>query len=187
MISPAVVRAQGPIPAGRSPAIEASVGYAYGRMDVPDSDTIGMHGADIAFTADFWNRIGLKADFSYLRSAEALGSDHHNDALTYMGGPVFYLLQERQTNFYVQGLFGGARLSGVNHWQYGGYLSGFVNRPAWSLGGGAQRAITPSLSLRMEAGYLRANFFDHTAAIRATSNLRVSVSVVYVFARGRKR
>jgi len=181
------VKAQEPTPAGRSVAFDAGLGYSYTRMNIPGSGYIAMIGPEGTFTGDFLSRFGFRLDFAYQRAHDVLGSGRTNDAMTYLGGPIFYVIRKRHTVLYLQGLFGGAKLSGVNRWQYGGYLTGFVNKPAWSYGVGAQRAITPSISLRLGADYLHATFFDQTAAVRSSGNLQASLTCVYSFGGGHRR
>jgi opacity protein-like surface antigen len=179
--------AQVPLAAGKSLAFDSSLGYAYTRMEVPGTGRIGMGGPKATFTADFLPRVGIRADVAYQRSQPVFGSGHHNDALTYMGGPVFYVMRRRHTVAYLEGLFGGARLNGVNIWQYGGYLTGFVNKTAWTAGVGAQHTITPSVSLRLQANYLRTTFFDQTGAFKGSGSPSASLTVVYSFGRGYRR
>ena len=181
-------KAQGPpLPAGRSLGFDAALGYSYVRMTVPDSGKIGMSGPDATVTIDFLSRVGVRADVSYVRSGEVFGTGHHNDAISYMGGPVFYIVRERQATLYVQALLGEARLRGINFSQTGGFLSGYDNKPAWSLGAGGQHRLTSSLSLRVAAEYLHTTFFDPRLAFRGTGSLRASVGVVYTFGRGHAR
>jgi len=187
LLVPLEARAQGPLAAGRSAAFDASLGYAYVRMPVPGSGKIGMNGVDATVSADLLPRIGLRADLCYVRSQKVFGTGHHNDALTYMGGPVLYIVRQRGTTLYLHALFGGARLNGVNLSQNGGYLFGYVNKPAWSVGAGAERSLTPSVSLRIGADYVHTTFFDRTAAYQTEGSLRALVSVVYTFGRGHRR
>jgi hypothetical protein len=180
-------KGQEPMAAGRSYAMDASFGYAYARISVPGSGYVGMNGIVTTLTRDFRPRIAIKADLSYLRSREIFGSNRHNSALTYMGGPAFSVVRTRRTNVYLQGLIGGGTLSGENYNEYGGYLTGYVSRPAWSLGVGGERAITPDFSLRIGVDYLHAVFFNQAAAIKGTGNIRGTVSLVYSLERGHRK
>jgi hypothetical protein len=176
-----------PIAAGKSTAFDASLGYAYSRMQVPGTGHVQMSGADAALTCDFLPRLGVRLDVAYLRSAAVFGTEHHNDALTYMGGPVFYLVRKRRVVLYADALFGGGRLGGMNLRESGGYFSGFVHKPAWSVGAGGERRILPSISLRIGADYTHTEFFDQTGAIRGAYGFRGTFTLVYLFGRGYRR
>lgn len=180
-------RAQMPLAAGKSLAFDASFGFEYTQMTVPGSGKTGMAGPKVTFTADLHPRLGVKVDVAYQRSEYLFGSGHHNDAFTYMGGPVFYALRKRYALVYAQALIGGARVAGVNNWQYGGYSLGFVNKPAWSFGLGVQHKITPATALRLQADYLHTSFFDVAAEVKGSYSLSGSLALVYEFGRGHSR
>ena len=94
-----------------------------------------------------------------------------------------YPIRHRRYTVYVEALFGGARETGVNFEADGTLIRGFVNRFAWAGGGGLQYRITPALSLRAGADYLRSSFFNENVVPTAQRNLRTSLSVVYTFGR----
>ncbi len=179
--------AQLPRAAGKSAFFDASLGYTYSQMNVPGSNSVGMGGPNLVITGDFFPHIGARADLAYMRSQTAFGSDHHNDAFTYLGGPVLHVLRTKRLDLYADALLGGARLTGVNISKYGGYSSGYVVRPAWSFGGGGQYTITRSVSVRIGAEYVRTTFFDQAAALKSTYSLRESISLVYSFIGGHRR
>lgn len=121
-----------PLAAGKSSFFDASLGY-----NECAGFQLGWNGrTEHVITGDFYPHIGLRADLAYMRSQTVFGSDHHNDAFTYLGGPAFHVLRTRHLDLYGDALLGGARLTGVNLLQYGGYSSGYVVKPAWSFGGG---------------------------------------------------
>lgn len=182
-----MAKAQMPIAAGKSAAFNASFGYAYARMNVPGTGHVQMSGLDASLTGDFLPRVGVRLDVAYLRSATVFGTDHRNDALTYLGGPVLYLARARRMLLYVDALFGGGRLGGTNLHKSGGYLTGFVHKPAWTFGAGAERRIWPSTSIRIGADYLHTSFFDQNGAVRGGYDFRGTVTFVYTFGRGYRR
>ncbi len=178
---------QMPLAAGRSSAFDFAVGYTDIGMQVPGSGKVNMFGPEATTTMDLLPRIGLAADLSYARSHEVFGTGHHNDVLSGLGGPVFYFVRRRRSTVFTRALFGAARLNGINFNQNGTFFSGYVIRPAWSAGAGVEHRISPRLSLRFGADYLRTTFFDHTSALQGAGSLRVSATVVYTFGRGRRR
>jgi hypothetical protein len=94
-------KGQMPIAAGKWAAFNASFGYAYARMNVPGTGHVQMSGLDASLTGEFLPRVGVRLKVAYLRSATVFGADHHNDALTYLGGPVLYLARARGMLLYV--------------------------------------------------------------------------------------
>jgi opacity protein-like surface antigen len=186
LASPAA-NSQTPLPAGRSSALDFALGYTDVQMTVPGSGHVNMTGADATMTAQVVPRIGIAMDLTYARSHEVFGTGHHNDMLSYLAGPVFYVARQRRTTLFTSILVGAARLNGINFSQTGSFFSGYVVKPAWSGGVGLQHAITPTVSLRLGVDYLRTTFFDHTSALKGEGSLRTSATVVYTFGRGRRR
>lgn len=186
LASPAA-KSQTPLPAGRSSALDFALGFTNVWMTVPGSGHLNMSGADATITAQVVPRIGIKVDLTYARSQEAYGTGHHNDVLSYLAGPVFYVARQRRSTLFTSVLVGGARLNGINFSQNGSFFSGYVVKPAWSVGAGLQHTITPTVSLRLGVDYFRTRFFDHTSALKGEGSLRTSATVVYAFGRGRRR
>ena len=176
-------RAQGPVVAGIAPVFEGGVGYSYMRSNVPSEGTMGMNGVLLSGSGDFNRYWGVKLELGYSRNFDSFQSGHTADMVTYMGGPVFYPLRHRRYNIYAELLLGGARETGINFEADGTLIRGFVNHFAWAGGGGLQYRITPALSLRAGADYLRSSFFNQNAVPTGQSNLRTSLSVVYTFGR----
>lgn len=177
------VRAQGPVIAGVAPVFEGGVGYSYMRSNIPSAGTMGMNGVLLSGSGDFNPHWGVKLELGYSRNFDAFQTGRTADMVTYMGGPVFYPIRHRRYTVYVEALFGGARETGVNFEADGTLIRGFVNRFAWAGGGGFEYRITPALSLRAGADYLRSSFFNENVVPTAQSNLRTSLSVVYAFGR----
>lgn len=176
-----LAHAQGPIVAGMAPVMEGGFGYSYVDAKVPSQGTMGMNGVQGIFNADFNRHWGVKLDVGYSRVFDAFHSGHTADMLTYMGGPVLYPLRGRSYNVYVHILAGGARQTGVNYTPDGLVALGYVNKFAWAGGGGFQRRISTSWSVRIGADYMRTAFFNENLAVQGQSNLRGSVSLIYTF------
>ncbi len=109
LVTSGASRGQDPLAAGRSSVIDASFGYAYLQTKVPSSGQVGMSGVDGTLTAGLFPRIGVTTDFCYARSGEIFDSHRSNDLMSYLGGPVRYVVQARRTNVYVHALLGGYR------------------------------------------------------------------------------
>ena len=175
-------RAQGPVFAGNAPVLEGGIGYSYLGTSIPaNGSSIGMNGLLATGNADLGWHLGLKVEVGYNRAFNAFNTNHSADMLTYMGGPVFYPIRNRRYNLFVQGLFGGARETGVNIDTSGGLIMGYTNRFAWSGGLGVQYRFTPALSLRAGAEYLRTTFYNSNAVLQGQNNIRSSLSVIYTF------
>jgi hypothetical protein len=178
--------AQSPATAGRAPDINASVGYSYLDFGSVPSDRIGLNGVDASLTADFFPRIGIKADFGYVRASDVLGSGRHSDVLSYLAGPVFYPTRGRLTT-YLQGLVGGARVTGAIPFNQNQFLVGFINRPAWAAGGGVEYALSPSFAFRAGIDYLHASYADSSATVKGQRGIRTVAGIVYYPGSRRKR
>jgi opacity protein-like surface antigen len=178
-----IARAQGPIFAGAAPVFEAGAGYSYTRSTIPSESTLAMNGILISGNADLNRHFGVKLELGYSRNWDAFNTGRSADILTYMGGPVFYPVRHRRFNVYAQALFGGARETGVNFDTSGDMILGFTNRFAWDGGAGVQVRISPSLSIRGGADYLRTSFYNENIALQGQNNLRTSVSLIYSFGR----
>jgi opacity protein-like surface antigen len=179
-----LARAQAPVPvyAGNAPVLEAGLGYSYLGTSIPSNgSSLGMNGLLASGNADFGWHLGLKIEVGYNRAFNAFNTNHSADMLTYMGGPVFYPIRKPKYNVFVQALFGGARETGVNVDNNGALLLGYTNRFAWAGGAGLQYRITPALSLRASAEYLRTQFYNTNAVLQGQSNIRSSLSVIYTF------
>jgi opacity protein-like surface antigen len=178
LLAPAPIWAQSPVAAGRAPIISGSIGYSYLDFGSDRSARIGLNGVDASATADLFPRVGIKLDLGYVRASNVLGSGRDSDVLSYLAGPVFYPTRGRLTT-YVQGLFGGARVTGAVPFKQGEFLVGFINRPAWAVGGGAEFTLSPSFGLRGGIDYLRASYTDSTATIKGQLGIRTVASIVY--------
>jgi opacity protein-like surface antigen len=176
-----VAQAQNPLVAARAPLLEAGAAYSYVNTDIPSQGRLGMNGIQAIANADFSRRFGIKLDIGYARSFNAFSTRRSADLLTYMAGPVFYPVRNRGYNIYAQFLAGGARETGVNFVTNGAIVTGFVNKFAWSGGAGFQYRLTPTLSVRVGADYLRTQFFTPAITVQKQNTLRSSVGVIYTF------
>jgi opacity protein-like surface antigen len=182
-----VAHGQGPVVAGIAPALEAGVGYSYVDASVPSFQSrLGMNGIQLVGNADISRRFGVAAELGYARSFNAYSSGHSADLLTYMAGPVFYPLRKRNMNVFTHLLLGGARETGVNYEANGQIVLGYANQFAWAAGAGMQYRISRSFAVRVGADYLRTKYFDSNVQVQGQTNLRPSVSLIYIFGEGRE-
>lgn len=176
-------RAQGPVIAGLAPVFEGGIGYSYTRSDIPSEGKLPMNGVLASVSGDLNANYGAKLEVGYSRSFDAFQTGRSADILTYMAGPVFHPVRRRRFDIYMQLLAGGARETGVNFENDGTLIRGFVNHFAWGGGAGFQYRISPALSLRPGADYLRTSFFNANVVPQQHSNLRGSLSLIYTFGR----
>jgi len=179
-------RAQGPVIAGVAPVVEGSIGYTYTQADVPSQGNLAMKGIVASASKDLNAHFGVKLELGYSRSFDAFQTGRVADILTYMAGPVFYPIRTQKFDVHGQVLVGGARETGVTFENDGTMVRGFVNHLAWEGGIGVQYRITDMLALRPEVTYQRTAFFNSSVAIQSQTNLRPSVSLIYIFGRSRR-
>lgn len=177
---------QGPVIAGAGPVVEAGIGYSYVSGIVPSETRQGLNGAQIVANADFTRRFGVKLDVGYARTFDSFHTGRTADLLTYMAGPVVYLVRHRRTNAFAHVLVGAARQTGVNFTNSGQLVLGYANELAWAGGAGVQFPVSRSFSVRVGADYLRTQFFDSNVTLQKQSNLRGSVTLVYTFGERRE-
>jgi opacity protein-like surface antigen len=163
-------------------------GYAYINHPITSSNRVGMGGFDVSSTFGLSSRFGLRLDFSQTRSSNGLlGAPAHSSLMSYMAGPVFYPAIGRRVDVYVQGLFGGAKVSGPISVSGGILIGGYATGLAWSFGGGVDYRLTNSLGVRGGIDYLRAGYFGPALTVQGQSNVRTTVSVIYQFGQGSAR
>lgn len=177
------LRAQYPIPAGHSTVLEGSAGYQYLSLGTPSDGRSILHGVDVNLTGDIHRSFGLRLDGSYALGANPYRSGDRPSILTYMGGPVVYPLRHQNVSVYGQALLGGALVSDTVPANGGGFLTGRVNRFAWTAGMGVQIRDNSAFSYRLGVDYLRASFTNSAAVIQPASSYRVVASLVYSFGR----
>src|SRR5215472_3816616 len=112
LIAPAIAQNRyhsEPPAAASGPAIDASVGYTYLAMQVPDAGSVNLNGVDASTGIHFTRRWGAVADASYVRGSSLLGTQHESYVISAIAGPVFYPFERKETRFSVR-VLGGAGL-----------------------------------------------------------------------------
>lgn len=180
-------RAQGPVIAGVAPVFEGGVGYSYMQSTIPSQGTLAMKGILASASGDLNSHFGVKLEVGYSRSFDAFQTGRTADVLTYLGGPVLYVVRQPKFDIHVQALAGGARETGVNFENNGTLVRGYVNHFSWAGGVGFQIRISEAFSLRPEVEYLRTAFFNSNLAIQGQANLRPSIGLIYTFGRREPR
>jgi hypothetical protein len=171
--------AQSPHAAARAPSINASFGYSYLNLAIPPSNRVGLKGAGAAVTANLFPRLGVRADLSFVRASNVVGSGYHSDVLSYLAGPVLYPLRHRRFGAYLEGLVGAARLTGVAYFPGGGFSRGWANKLSWEFGGGTEYRISEALSLRAGVGAQHIASFNSSGAMRGHYDYRATTSLVF--------
>jgi opacity protein-like surface antigen len=165
--------------------MNVSLGASYVSMGMTPSPRVGLNGLDASVEASFLRRIGLKLDVGYARAWNVLGSGRHSDVLSYLGGPVIHLSRREGFTAYVQGLVGGARVTGVVPLTGGGFGGGYANKPAWCAGLGAEYRFSDGLAFRAGGDYLHTTFFSPSGTLQGQTDFRAVSSVVYYFGNSR--
>jgi hypothetical protein len=182
LFQPLGARAQKPRPAGRSSAAHFEVGYSYANVSIPSTSRINVNGLDFGATRDISAYFGVEFSGSYQKGSSVIAPNQRTALLTYAGGVVVYPLETRHFSVRVRALFGGAKQEGANINSQQDILTGFVNQPAWIVGGGVGYKLDGSWSIRIAADYLRSSFFDPAAQIVRQNNFRAGVGIVYTLA-----
>ena len=173
--------AQSPTVGAIGPAVNASLGYSYLNIEVPSSARIVLNGVEASATIDTLPRLGVKLDLGYARASNVFGSGYHSDVLSYLAGPVLYPSRHKKLTIYIQGLIGGARVTGPVPLAGGGFDHGYVNKLAWGAGCGWEYEFSSSFAFRVGGDYLHTAFFSSALTIRGQNNFRTAGSIVYFF------
>ena len=177
----APLRGKSPVAAARGKTIEIGLGYTYMSQPENQSKRVGLQGADASFTVGF-SRLGIKADLGYARAANVLGTGSHSDVLSYLAGPVFHPISNRNFDIYIHALAGGARVSGPILTNGGVILlGGWATGYAWATGGGVKYWLSDSLAVSTGADFLRTAYYDPSLKLRGQYNLRTTATVIYYF------
>jgi len=187
VLHPGLSHAQSPVAAGGGPSVNVSLGSSYVSMGVTSSSRVALNGLDASTEADFLSRVGLKIDVGYARAWNVFGSGRHSDVLNYLGGPVVRLSRRKGFAAYVQGLVGGARITGPVPLTGGVFGSGYANKLAWSAGLGAEYRFSGGLAFRFGGDYLHTAFFSPSQTLQGQTDLRTVGSIVYYFRSGSER
>jgi hypothetical protein len=167
-----------PSPAASAPPYDLSVGYTSLIAGMSSGHQI-LNGVDIAGSADLTSRFGVMADSMYVRTADVLGTGHAGYQLGFLGGPVFYPLEFRNMRVSVHGLAGAALVDGAVPVNATDYFHGWLVRFSYAAGGGIEHSLSGPFSVRVQADYLHAAFFDASGAVRPQGNVRITTSLVF--------
>jgi len=182
LIAPAIAQDRShsePPVAASGPAIDASVGYAYLAMQVPDTGTVNLNGVDASTGIHFTRRWGAIADASYVRGSSLLSTQYESYVISALAGPVFYPFERKETRISVRALAGAGLVdSAVPVTDPNYYLHGWVAHPAFAAGAGVEHGLRGPFSLRVNGDYLRTAFVNSSGTVRQQNNLRVTASLV---------
>jgi hypothetical protein len=182
------VSAQSAITTGKSKSFDVSLGYSYMSHGYGQSNRVGLIGPDASFTIGLRTRLAIRADLSYARAANVLGTPSHSDVLSGLVGPVFYPTNQRHVGTYIHALWGGDRVTGPVPANGKIFLGGWTTGFAWAVGGGVEYRVSDSMALRTGVDYMRTTYYGPSLTIQGQNNIRVIVSVVHLFGRqSRKR
>jgi len=140
---------------------------------------VGLNGLDATGHADFFPHWGVAVDAGYVRTSNVLSTGQSGYTLTFLGGPVFYPSGHGRTRMFVHGLAGAGLVDAAVPVNGTHYLHGWVERPAYALGGGIERSVVGPLAVRLSGDYLRTAYADSSGAVRSQNNLRVMASIVF--------
>jgi len=181
MVMPALAQRlqSGPSPAVAGPAYDVSVGYTYLSMPISSAGRAGLNGLDSSASVALSPRWGATIDSSYLRTSDVLTTPHQGYVLSLQAGPVFSLLERRNTRVFVRGLAGAGLVDGAVPVSNTSYFHGWLLRPAYTAGVGVERSVSGNLAVRVNGDYVRTTFYDGAGAAQAQNNLRLTVSFVF--------
>lgn len=170
-----------PPAAATIPVFQVSAGYVYLDLDNPSRQRVGLSGVDASGFVDFNARWGMVVDSSYARTGNVLGTGHSGNVLSCLTGPVFYPAEYRNARIFVHALAGVSLVDSAVPVTGTYYLSGYVTRFSYALGGGVERDLSGPLAIRVGGDYLRTTFANSHAAMQFQNNLRIVTSIVYRF------
>ena len=181
MVMPALAQRlqSGPSPAVAGPAYDVSVGYTYLSMPISSAGRASLNGLDSSASVALSPRWGATIDSSYLRTSDVLTTPHQGYVLSLQAGPVFSLLERRNTRVFVRGLAGAGLVDGAVPVSNTSYFHGWLLRPAYTAGVGVERSVSGNLAVRVNGDYVRTTFYDGAGAAQAQNNLRLTVSFVF--------
>jgi hypothetical protein len=179
--------AQAPLAAARGPVIRAGIGVAYLTFDESSSARTGLRGFVSEVTADLSPTFGAEIEVGYLRASNVLNSGRHSDILSYVGGPVWYPVRQRNFQTYIHGLIGLARVTGPVPLSAGGITHGYVNKSCLEFGAGTKFRLDGPIYLLIGIDYLHSEYVNPLLQFRGQNSLRTTASVEYVLAGHRIR
>jgi hypothetical protein len=172
-------RLTGPTPAGYGPTYDVSLGYSYLSSYIPQSGQANLYGFEATGHADFLPHWGVAVDAGYVRTSNVLDTGHSGYTLTFLGGPVFYPIDRGRTKAFLHALVGAGLVDSAVPLSSTQELHGWVERPAYAVGGGVERSFFGPFGFRLSGDYLRTDYASSTGTVQAQNNLRVTASFVF--------
>jgi hypothetical protein len=168
-----------PAPAVAGPAYDVSVGYSYLTMPIASAGRANLNGLDFSGNVALSSRWGATLDSSYVRTSDVLSTPHQGYVLSLQTGPVFSLIQRRNTRVFLRALGGASAVDGALPVSATEYFHGWLLRPSYAVGAGFEHSVSDGLALRVNGDYLRTTFYDATGTTQAQNNIRVTISAVF--------
>jgi hypothetical protein len=162
------------------PAFEASLGFVYFSLAMP-TQRVGLTGVDGSGQIKFSSRWAVTADSTYARTGNILGTGHSASVMDFLAGPVFYPFVFRNSDIFVEALGGASRVNSAAPVSGSTYLTGWVTRPSFAIGGGVERALFGPVAVRVQGDYQRTTSGYAANAIQGQNNVRLTTSIVYRF------
>lgn len=172
---------QPPAAAGYASVLSVNAGYSITGLMTPLSAGAALIGVDMGASLDFSTHFGAELNFDYASASNFMSSGHRLDQFSYLIGPTFHFANESRLNPHLYFLVGGARTTGPAPSAGGGFITGYVNYPAWAVGGRIEYPFARSWAVRVSVDYMRTYFFDSSITARGQNGLRVANSIVYYF------
>lgn len=169
----------GPSPAVAGPAYDVSVGYSYLSMPIASAGRTNLNGLDFSGNLALSPRWAATLDSSYLRTSDVLSTPHQGYLLNLQTGPVFSLVQNRNTRVFVRALGGASLVDGAVPISENKYFHGWLARPSYAVGLGFEHPVSQQVAVRVIGDYLRTTFYDAAGTTQAQNNLRMTVSFVF--------
>lgn len=171
---------QDPVPAaGYGPTYDVSLGASYLSSYIPASGQANLYGLEATGHADFLPHWGIAVDAGYVRTSNVLDTGHAGYTLTFMGGPVFYPIDRGRTKVFLHALIGAGLVDSAVPLSGNQELHGWVERPAYAVGGGVERSFLGPFGFRLSGDYLRTDYADSTGNVQAQNNIRLTASLVF--------
>lgn len=173
-------RLTSPAPAaGYGPTYDVSLGYSYLSSYIPSSGQANLYGLEATGHADFLPHWGVAVDAGYVRTSNVLDTGHSGYTLTFLGGPVFYPIDRGRTKAFLHALIGAGLVDSAVPLSGNQELHGWVERPAYALGGGVERSFLGPFGFRISGDYLRTDYASSTGDVQPQNNLRITASFVF--------
>jgi len=161
------------------PTYDVSCGYSYLSSTIPSAGRVGLSGLDVASHANFLPHWGVAVDAGYVRTSNIFTTGQSGYTLTFLAGPVFQVFERRRTLMFLHALVGAGLVDSAVPVNGSKYLYGWVERPAYAVGGGIEHSVAGPFGIRLSGDYLRTAYVDSTDTVRAQNNLRLTASIVF--------